>query len=70
MWLSKISGSILSSMGMWINVGLGIGFKSGKDTGIDLDSENGVESQSCRSSSHSQSSSIFLKWKLVNLSKI
>ena len=70
MWLSKISSSVSRSMCIGINVGSGIGSKSGKDTRININSKIEIEWQSWGSGSHSQSSSIFLKWKLANLSKV
>ena len=63
MCVPKIGGSILSSIGTWINVGSGIGYQS----------QHGFENWNWITKlgigSHSYSSSIFLKWKLVNLSK-
>jgi len=68
MWLSKIDGSISRFIGMGISVDSGIGSKSGKDIGVNINSKIRSESQNLRSGSHWLSSSIFLKWKLVNLS--
>ena len=41
----NIDGSISRFMGTWINVGSGIGSKSGKDTRVNIDSNFGTESQ-------------------------
>ena len=45
-----------------MNAGINIGSENGsnldKDTGVNIDSKIGIESQSCRSGSHSCSSSI------------
>ena len=54
-------GSILKSMDTRINVGIENGSNLGKDTGVNIDSKIGIESQSCGSGSHSYSSSILLK---------
>ena len=64
MWLSKIGGSILSSMDTWIGVSSRIGSKSVEDTGVKIYSKIRTESQSWGSGSHSYSSSILLKWNL------
>jgi len=58
------------SIGTTVGVGSGIGSKSGKDTEVKYDSKFGTESQNWRSSSRSCSSSILLKWKLINLSMV
>ena len=68
MWPSKRGGSISKSMDTRINVGLGNGSNFGNDSGVNVDSKIGIESQSYGSGSHSYSSSISLKWKLANLS--
>ena len=39
MLLSKIGGLVSRSMDTGINVGLGIGSKSGKDTGVNINSK-------------------------------
>ena len=70
MWLSKIGGSIPRSMGIGISIGSKNGSKLGKDTGVNIDLKTEIESQSCELGSHSQSSSIFLKWKLANSLKV
>ena len=67
MWLSKISGSYSSSIGIGISVGYRIGSKLDKDTGISIDSKSWTESQHWKLVSHSSSSLISLKWKLANL---
>ena len=67
MWLSKRSGSISKSIDTGINVGSDNRSNLGKDTEVNIDSKIGTESQNWRSGSHSCSSSISLKLKLVNL---
>ena len=57
-----IGGSVSRSMGTEINIRSGIGFKSGMDIGVNIDSKIRTESQSWGSESHSYSSSISLKW--------
>ena len=52
MWLSEISGSISSSMGIRISVGSENWSKSGKDTRVNIDLKTETESQSCESGSH------------------
>ena len=70
MWLSKIGDSMSRSMGTEINVGSKNWSKLGKNTGVNIDSKMETESQSCGLDSHSQSTSISLKWKLDNSSKV
>ena len=69
MWLSKRGGLISNFMDTRINVGSRNRSKLGKDAGVNIDKKIWIESQSCGLGSHSYSSSISLKWKLVNLSK-
>ena len=45
MWLFKISGSCSKSIGTTIGVGSGIGSKSDKDTGVNIDSKSRTELQ-------------------------
>ena len=45
MWLSKRGDSISRSIGTGINVSLGNWSKLGKDTGVNIDSKMGTESQ-------------------------
>ena len=53
MWLYKIGGSVLRSMGIRINIDSGIGSKLGKDTGVNINSKIETELQSWGSDSHS-----------------
>ena len=55
---------------MGINVGPENWSKLGKDTGFNIDSKMGTESQGWGSRSHSPSSSVSLNGKLANLSKV
>ena len=55
------SGSCSSSIGIGISVGFEIRSESGKDTGVNIDSKSGTESQYWESVSHSSSSSISVK---------
>ena len=53
MWLSNIGDSNSRSMGTRINVGSENWSKLGKNTGVNIDSKMGTESQSWESDSHS-----------------
>ena len=55
---------------MGINVGSENWSKLGKDTGVNIDSKMGTESQGWGSGSHSHLSSISLNEKLANLSNV
>jgi len=57
-------------MSTGINVGSRNWSKLGKDTGVNIDSKIGTESQDWGSGLHSYSSSISLNEKLANLSKV